>query len=41
MFNFAESSCDVIDLGIVLGQQPEMFNFLQHSDLDPITIASV
>jgi len=41
VFNFEEPGCDAIDLGVVSEQQPEMFDFLQHSDLDPFTIASV
>jgi len=41
VFNFAEPGCDAIDLGVVSEQQPEMFDFLKHSDLDPLTIASV
>jgi len=40
--NFAKFSCDAVDLGVDLEQQPEMFDFLlQHPDLDPMTIASM
>jgi len=41
VFDFAEAGCDAIDLGVVSEQQPKMFDFLKHSDLDPLTIASV
>jgi len=41
VFDFAEPGCDAIDIGVVSEQQPEMFEFLQHSDLNPFTIASV
>jgi len=41
ILDFAEPGCGVVDHGVVLEQQPEMFDFLQHSDLDQLTIASV
>jgi len=41
VLDFAEPGCGAVDHGVVLEQQPGMFDFLQHSDLDQLTIASV